>query len=191
MHRILAAAVTLLVACAAGSARAASPTESGPARVVTVSHLAADVDRDGRSDEVTVWPNVVRVVASARAWIALLNVRAASVAVVDIDSDGDQDLVAAEVGGTLTLWRNDGAGAFSRVQLRRHRGGAPFRGLVRSTRPLSPAGDTDSPTPVVLPTTTARVPRVRAGPAPPVHPLGRLASFRAAKSSRAPPVPSV
>src|SRR3954451_9240767 len=109
MHRIFAAAVTLLAACANGRASTASPTLSGPAGVVGVRHLAADLDRDGRSDEVTVWPNVVRVSVSARATIALLNLQAASVAVVDIDGDGDQDLVAAEAGGTLALWRNDGA----------------------------------------------------------------------------------
>src|SRR3954471_15205384 len=136
MHRILAAAVILLVAGAAGSASTASATPSGPASGVAARHLAADLDRDGRSDEVSVWPDAVRVAVSARASIALLNVWATTVAVVDIDADGDQDLVAAEVGGTLALWRNDGAGAFSRIRPRHHRGAAPFRSLVRSSRPL-------------------------------------------------------
>jgi hypothetical protein len=188
MHRILAAAVTLLVACAAGSASTAPATGSGPARVVGPRHLAADLDRDGRSDEVSVWPNVVRVAVSARASIALLHVRAASVAVVDIDADGDQDLVAAEVGGTLALWRNDGAGAFSRIRPRHHRGAAPFRSLAGPPRPLSPSSDTDSPTPVLVPIPAAAVTMVRAGPTPHVHRLGPSASFRTAASPRAPPL---
>jgi hypothetical protein len=82
-----------------------------------VDAIAADVDGDCDDDLVIVTdggPPVVWIRDGATFSVGptLGNIIVSAVGAADVDRDGDIDLVTGD-GGTLTLWRNDGGGAFA------------------------------------------------------------------------------
>lgn len=92
------------------SSTPAIPLTVGPQRVVAT----ADVDGDGRSDTVLGGDAGLRIRLSISTHIRLKGPRTvAAAAAVDLDRDGDRDLIALSTRGRLFVWRNDGAGRFS------------------------------------------------------------------------------
>jgi len=188
MRLILAAFVTALVAFPGGEANALFAWSSRAATGTTQPHRTAAFDRDGRPDHISVAPGGLQAGISSRyRSVVLVGVRwVTRVAEVDLDGDGDHDLVAFTWRGTLHLWRNEGAGRFSKIRARREPA-APLQGLTRAGRPSADRTAAQNRAPVIVAFHATAAVSVRAGPLLPVNPLTLSVQLDPARPPRGPP----
>jgi hypothetical protein len=134
-----------MCACVAPAlAHASTPQAQHPVRVAV--HAEADFDGDGILDRASLSPAsreiAIRFSGAPVRHIALLE-PASSLAVMDMDRDGDLDIVALARSPRLQVWLNGGSGEF------RPRAIAPERSLLSPLSRLAADAANVSPAPAL------------------------------------------
>lgn len=177
-RRLIALSLVALFASVRG---AAADGWAGAANLRIVSVRLAD---DGAGSSVA-----VKFAGALRAPVLRVRERLASIALADVDADGDLDILAASVRAGVLLWRNAGRGRFVLARLPKARDALSARPRVSARRraaaheePGEGAGD-----PAVLRTDIAGDPLVPRSFFT-VESFSPLTPDRVAPSGRAPPV---
>jgi hypothetical protein len=191
MQRVLSALVTAWVALSVG-APGAPATDHRVVGVTPGAHVVDDLDGDGRPDRFDVSTGGLLLTLSSGGVRIVEDIAATPtrVATLDVDGDGDRDLVATSGAGRLHLWRNDGAAGFSlmRVPSALDRAG-PRGGLAPPTRATDDRSGSDShPVTIGFARHVLGIAVLRAGPPWSILDLISSQPLDSAGPPRAPPV---
>jgi hypothetical protein len=122
--RTLAAGLLVLASAESSAVRPVAATPSALLSTPEPRQIHLDLDGDGLPDQGNIVSDVrldlaLTSIRSVRSLVAGDHDRILGVTAVDIDRDGDLDLVARLAGGGFAVWINEGHGDFERASGRR------------------------------------------------------------------------